>query len=343
MIGRTPLPSSIRQRLNKLWMLVFICLGSTSITACDYINKKLYPDFKVDNVKSPVDKPPFARANPADAISIEKVRDVAEAQPIQNTVAQNDASFSVNPVALNNEMAAEKTLKTDQLFAQDIKTPEDRFKRLETSVQKIASTLNKMSPSITKLIGIESELDALTFQLEELINKGKYDALVKEQSMPAPMIEKKLADTKIESMPKMAQPIPETKTKAKVKSKPKPKAKSKAIPRVQAGDFIKKMRVGDDSGKTRIVFETSERLDYTVTVDNAEKIALISFPKGNVSSNPNILAQYSNLIKSMVQQKDGEGAAFIIDLSKDTEVLKKMRIGPDKHITNHRIVIDLKR
>lgn len=305
------LPPLFRWRkFKKIWFVFFICLATLNITACDYINNKLYPDFKANDVKTPVDKPPFARQNTPPKISIDKIRDIADS----NT--QDSDDFTVNPVAMKTEMADPKGTKTNQLFADPVKTDEERFSRIETRVQKISDTLNKMSPAITKLIGIEGELDSLTFQLEELINKGKLDQLAMEKN-------KHQEDIKTGA------------------SKTAPKETDTT--NTQDSSLIRKIRLGDHPDKTRIVFETTQKLNYTVAIDNDEKIMTITFPKGSFGSNPNAASRQSNIIKSITQTTDSDGAIFAFELTQTAQKLKEMRIPPGAKISRHRIVIDLKR
>ncbi len=341
---------------KKIWIILPLCLVMLNVTGCDYINDKLYPTFRQNKEKAVVDKPPFARQNSAPNISIEKVRDIAESS------IPDDNSFTVNPVALNNQMGKPKGTNTAQLFSQPVGTPEDRFQRIENSVQKISDTISRMSPSITKLMGIENELDALTFQLEELINKGVYDetedrkiAFVEETQTTEKTLKKgSKLEPKTETKPKtksMIGPMPQSKskpesksdTKLELKLEPKPTKTKTSGSKIRPGDLIHTMRLGDHSGKTRIVFETTEKLDYTLTIDNDEKIATITFPKGNMGSNPNVLAYVSDLVKSIEQDKENGGTTIAFELTQKSEKLKGFRISPDKEIPRHRIVIDLKR
>ena len=310
-----------------------------NVTACDYINKKLYPDFRRSHEKVVVEKPPFAQQIPPqqkvvnavpDAtlekiktanieiptketlynrtrkdISIEKIRDIAD------STQQPDSNFTVNPIALNNEKEINSNKpKVEKLFDASIPTTEERFVRFENRMQIISDTINKMSPSITRLIGIENDLGSLTFQLEELIKKGTFDNAQKEKNAPVNTVS------------------------------------HSTVPsgnRYHGDSLIPKIRVGDHKGKTRIVFETKGKIDYDVDIDNKNKIMTISFPEGSLGVTPARYAYASYLIKTIKQNKVENGSVLEFKLNKPTSILKNFYLAPDKKVSNQRIVIDLKR
>lgn len=328
--------SSFRgKRFKKIWCVFYICLAASNITACDYINSKLYPDFKANEVKTQVDKPPFARQNKPPKISIDKMRDIADSSKTQ---IDNEAAFNVNPVALKNEIATPKGLKANDLFSAPTENNEERFARLENEVQKISDTLNKMSPAITRLIGIESELDSLTFQLEELIKKGQLDDIVAQKraanqaflaDVPAP--------TSTENNP-AAQKQGVTPPKQAAQKPP-----SQTVDNSGKQGLIYKIRLGDHPDKTRIVFETTEKLAYTISIDNEENLMLVTFPNGAMTTDPDKAARQSDLIQAIAQTKKGNGSIIAFDLTQNAQKQKEIRIPPGAELARHRIVIDLKR
>ncbi len=337
----------LRGKHKKIWMILPLCLALLNITGCDYVYDKIYPDFKRSTEKTVVSKPPFARQNTAPNISIEKVRDIAD-----STSASDEGKFTVNPVALNNPKDQETNKNPNQLFTETTKTNEDRFQRIEDHVQRISDTLNRMSPSITKLIGIEGELDALTFQLEELINKGVYDEKENRKQNfieEAQVIEEEIkvteetltTDEKLQDTMLKTAPAPHTKNQ--VNSPPQKTVNIKSASNSTADDLISKIRIGDHNGKTRIVFETKRKVDYDIEVDNENKLMLLRFPEGSINANLNRYARASALLKTIKQNKVGAGSVLEFKLNKSTSILKDFYLAPDKEVSNQRLVIDLKR
>ena len=121
----------------KLWFVFLLCCATLNITACDYVERKLYPDFRAKKTKTPIEEPPFVEAKnrkPTKSISIEKVRDIAD-----NAVEQSPTDFTVNPVALNNVKEKPKEEVIDnKLFSAPVTTNQERFDRLESHVQRLS-------------------------------------------------------------------------------------------------------------------------------------------------------------------------------------------------------------
>ncbi len=293
--------------------------------------------------------PPFADSSANDAknaasshkiqspqISIEKVRDLANNAPrdsqitINNT--QNQALADLSPASDNNlsgsDLAKPSGLKINKLFADGTKDTNARFERLENVVQSMASDFKQLKPSIERLVTIESDLENITFQLENLLKQE--DVIDSDTMAPKPMMvmpdqSPSMLSTKIEN----------TKSKAK-----KPYKTPKSY--IKSGDLIHTMRVADHAGKTRVVFETTEKLDYEVTIDNDENLITIQFKNGSLGSDPNTLRRFSKLFKSIAEIKEGNGSLIIFELTKDSEIITKQRIKPGKNNVRHRIFIDFK-
>lgn len=330
MIGHTLFASFWGNRYKKISNIFLICLSLLSITACDYINKTLYPDFKANDVKSTVDKPPFAMEG-AQNISIEKVRD----EPLQDIPDNNEEIITINPVEIkqaqiNNNMKPIQPmgLNTEDLIVKDTSklSIEQRVSNMEIELKRISNMMDKMSPSITKLIGIESELDSLTFQLEDLINKGKFDNM--EQAEP--LVLKQSSKTELASKPA-------PKEDATTKQAPKPKA----VTTPNTGGFIEKIRLGDHPEKSRIVIETNNKLEYKI--DLKGNLLNIVFSKNLVNPNIDKLKIKSALIKSVTHISQNNETIVTFELTKETQLIGTENLKPSSETPNHRIVIDLKR
>lgn len=402
---------------KNLTMISILCLASLNITACDFINNKLYPDFRANEVKSEVDKPPFARE-----ISIEKVRDVAEATHIEDpaftvndvvikepkVVLDTDVPNSLPPVKMAEVKGLNVTPPIDTKISQDnlVDTPaykqaavttqmrqptktdytdntiSDRLAKLESDVVQIQSTIAKMAPSITKLIGIERDLDNLTFQLEDIIKSGtlnKNMALKQPEAivtLPDPAtikpLKKPVSQSKdsvkkdsappvkasIEEKPKASviQPTtPVEEVKSAVNTAPQKalsaeeinqaankETKEKPVSSV-TNSVIKKIRIGDHTGKTRIVVETDSYMEYEVAIDNQEQLMMMAVPTTRLSVDPSKAAKASSLIQAISKNEIDGNMVLAFDLKKTSSIISTERIPPSKDNSNHRIVIDLKR
>ena len=146
-----------RTRKQNIWISVLICLALLNVTAC--------------GTRSSQDK----SKEEANTNLVDNARELARKAP-------NDENFTVNPATLNKEGLMNEGDK--ELFPDSVSSVEERVSRLESNVQRISNTLAKMSPKITKLMDVESELDTLTFQLEEIINRSKSENIVPPAPMP---------------------------------------------------------------------------------------------------------------------------------------------------------------
>ena len=306
-------PYLLQGKGKKTIVTISICLALLNVTGCDFVYNKIYPDFKANKQKTVVEAPPFAR----EEISIEKVRDVAQ------KIDKNDTDFTVNPIAVKSEnlnldiLQEPESTQSHLLFKDVTLSHEERFTRLEKTVQKLSDILQRMEPSVTKLLDIESELDALTFQLEKIVNKNK-----QEQN----------SQNNIQAIaPAATQEI-------------KQEIKTIAVDNTSTTTpLIHKVRLGDHKGKARIVIETAEKLAYDLKLNG--NTATITFPQGRLSDKTSLSARGSQLVQSIQQNTANDGAtALQLNLTKTSKILKQFRMSPDKDVrSNQRIVIDLAR
>ncbi len=235
---------------------------------------------------------------------------IDKARSIANSARDTSDEITVNPVGINNKMADYKTANTDKLFITSPQTTEERFTRLENHVQELHNTFADISPKISKLMTIESELGHLTFQLEKLLNKGENEGFPQASS------------------PRSPTPVTNT-----------------VLP-AQTGDAdISNLRIGQHADKVRIVLETTDRLDYQAAFDNAENFLTVTFPSSNLSpaleNKLNNITQRSRAVRSIILDKNNGNTLIVFDLTKTTSKMKSFRIGADKKHPHHRIVIDL--
>lgn len=99
-------------------------------------------------------------------INIDDLRDVSEAD------SETDSQQSVRSSGIKTTDGQLLGFKTKILFSESLSNEADRFDRLENAVQDIRDEFDKMSPSINRLVSIESDIRELHDQLKVLINNG---------------------------------------------------------------------------------------------------------------------------------------------------------------------------
>ena len=327
-----------------------LCLAMLNVTACDYVFKNFYHLPTTKTAERPPSSLDAATIEPASGgtkeaiavtsqkptISIEKVREAAI------HLKKDTAEFAIDPIQINTEVLQKnnevtntpKGLKTPKLATVENLPSQERFKKLELRVQKISEALNKMSPAITRLIGIENELDALTFQLESLLNQGKLDHLAQNKQSNTPQTTKNNIKKKSDTAAKHISNIA-----------PAAGIPSQVIPETQQNITIYKMRSGDHNGKTRLVFETDRKIIPNISIDNNEKLLMVDFGLSSVKSDIRRMTKSSGMLKTatVIQNPQSNHISLAYDLKSKTSILGRQYIAPDQNIKNHRYVIDIKR
>jgi hypothetical protein len=105
--------------------------------------------------------------------------------------------------------------------------------------------------------------------------------------------------------------------------------------------LIHKIRLGDHSDKTRIVFELEEKTPYSVSTNPSNKTMTINFPSAQYSANAGSRARLSDRVKEINQSKAGNGESFTFQLSKAPKATKDFSMNPDRDVSRQRVVVDL--
>lgn len=221
----------------------------------------------------------------------------------------------------HSELQPARGLNT-QLFAEPVKGNNKRFDRVETAVQNLNDEMNVISPAVIKLMAFEQDMRDL---LQHLREQRRAEA---EGSIPADEAPVALTPQpqKIEKQPLAEVKAPKVET---------PKA-------VATGTGLKIIRLADHKDKTRLVFETSTPMTYTVDLDNTENILIVDFAKGNNSVDTSKVKLHSKLVKSVTESAKGdEGFVLAFPLAKSTRILAQDKIAPGSESPNHRYYIDL--
>lgn len=307
--------SYLGKNKGKIWAVILLCLCTVNATACNFVSSP----------KAPSEPPPANLRKPLmSSIPIQDVRELSK------PATKNDGFGGQPQIAFDNKsINGPKGLKTDMLFSEQVSDNNERFNRLENVVQDIYSNLNEMKPSIQRLISVEKDLQDLTSRLDILLSN---DPVAPRNRNPVNIIPDNQHVDK-NNVINIATP---KKTTVKAVRKDLPNVdRSKAV--------IHALRIGDHTGKTRLVIETSQHLNYSASLDPNENLLTLSFDKGIVDFDVRNLAKKSKLIKDVNTVKEGSGSLIIIELTGSSDLIKQGRIKPNQDNAYHRIFIDLKR
>ncbi len=321
------LPRLFRHRgqiLRRL-VLLFLCLALPNITACDYGQPK--------KVKNKFTHPPYETSK---TITIEKARDIAALAPPEENISVAKIDIFKN----KNELSKPKGPLIEGLFSTPTSDDIERFTRLEKAVQVLANKFNKISPTITRLTEIDRDLENLTYQLEILVNERENfikpapeyrDAVL---PTPAKKAEPEFREAAIPTPPQDIAPA------SGAVSKPKKTELISGGSSVQTMTAsLKKIRIADHLGKTRIVFEGEEKFNVLFKMNPNGRSATLTIAEKSITVDPSLLARKSALINHAIL-KDNT-LQFI--LNSQSEKIAQGYLPPTKSNPNHRVYIDLKR
>lgn len=235
------------------------------------------------------------------SVSATEARDLARP-------ANDNGSFSVQSSQVTTGFSG---LKTNDLFTENISDSNDRFDRLEGTVQDIRNEINAVAPSINRLITIEGDIQNLIVQLETLLS---------EEPPPSPAIA-----------------APKAKT-----SKPKPKEAPKQPYTPHTGTpILQKIRMSDNPKATRLVLETRGKMKYTAELDNNEQLLTLFFETGKANEAISKTPLRSTLIKAISPTPQTKGLILAVSLGAHSRIIKQGVIAPSADNHNYRIYIDL--
>ncbi len=268
----------------------------------------------------------------------------------------------VNTQYMPNGMPALKPMKginADILFSENIKNTGDRFNRVENAVVDLRKEFEVYKPSIVRLAAVESDIQNLIKELEvllqetpsqqpkplDLIGETKDDGDLQVSQLkpqpPPPLPETKDISKALEKSPPKATPPPK-KQERQDKPQPPPKPPPK-LPQYD-GVIAKNLRAGEHADKLRIVIDTNKRTNFSMDLDNDEKLIIIELAdarwigdKSKEFNNSKLLESYS-----IEPINNGKGSMVILSLRKSTTIMREKRLTPDKSNPYHRIYFDLK-
>lgn len=105
---------------------------------------------------------------------------------------------------------------------------------------------------------------------------------------------------------------------------------------------IVRMRSGEDSGRTRVVFEVRGEVRFEARLDNVRKQVRVDLEGADWAAGDGVAFHELSVVRGFrVERLPGGGTQILLELKKDTKLLQAASLGTDKAgIT--RIVIDLR-
>jgi len=222
-----------------------------------------------------------------------------------------------------------KGVNVNTLFDEELSDTDRRFDRLEYAVLGLRQEFESFKPAIVRLVAVEADIQDLIKQLDMLLRS---EPTAPPAPLTPPPSQLSPADQAAPSTPKVAT----NKQPAKPISPKPPPAKS-GEPVVHA------LRVGQHTGKTRLVIDASEKTAYSVELDNQENLLIIEMPDARWNASKQKSFARSPLLKSysVEDMNDGKGSRVILSLKKSTQVIKEQALPPGPN-PNYRIFLDLK-
>ncbi len=235
-----------------------------------------------------------------------------------------------------------KGLNADTLFSENIKNTNKRFDRVENAVVDIRKEFDSYKPSIVRLAAVESDIQNLIKELE---------VLLQETPTPQPPLDLNAHNANEPTLDvQQLNPVP--KQPPELKTPPK-KALPKAVKKVEKkpppvikhykDTVVQNLRAGEHADKIRIVLDTNKQSNFSIDLDNDEKLIIIELPDARWIGDKTKTFKSSKLLESYTIEtlNDGKGTMIVLSLRKATKILSEKRIGPDGNNGYHRIYFDL--
>lgn len=216
---------------------------------------------------------------------------------------------------------AQRVAQNKNLFGKNLRSDRDRLGRLERAVQSMRHDFDKVSPSIRRLMAIEADIQNLIGELKKLTDSPTLTDLSTPYTAPPP----KVAPQKMAPTPQhVAKPY-----------------KAKAMtPAYNGQASVYKVRIGEHTGKTRIVLDVNAQTSFNVDIDNNERIMTIDLPNTAWGTAISKYFRNSPYISSYSVENTGNGSLLIFQLKKQSRISYKDNL---KSLTGsgRRLVIDV--
>ncbi len=259
-----------------------------------------------------------------------------ESSAINNGAMTN----TVSHMGIDKPVPPAARLNPKNMFSHNLRSDSERLDRLERAVQDMRNQFDSVTPSIKRLMAVEGDIQNLLVELKKLSNDP---SMAQPAYAPAPVAsipQTAIAPPQKITPPQQVSPAPRAPqpTQAKVASI---KQYRKSPPPVQGGKAtIYDIRVGEHTGKTRIVLDTNNKTDFKVDIDNSEKIMIIDLPSATWGAATSQSFRKSGFLSSYKVEKTDQGSMLILQLKKSAKIGYKSDLKGTSG-TSRRIVIDL--
>ncbi|MCK5374259.1 MAG: hypothetical protein KAJ40_03160 [Alphaproteobacteria bacterium] len=248
-----------------------------------------------------------------------------------------------------------KGLNYDTLFAEKIKDSGSRFGRVENAVLDLRKEFETYKPAIVRLSAVESDIQNLIKELEVLLQEtpttqhppldltegiGSEDDLLPEDAL----LDVRQLNPQPTPPPDIYEPPPTQKSSAP----PPAKASSRhgSVDRTNNNGHVvaTNFRIGEHDNMLRVAFDTNEDTPFTIELDNDENLIIVELPQASWDGKRDKSFPDSALLDTLsVEPINGEkGSMVILSLKKDTQILQRKHLSPDKTTHYHRVYFDLK-
>lgn len=347
---------TVRQRMSllsgsrKKWVLFTTLWLSLAMVGCDSASSG--PPISRGDVRTEKLK---TNLSPDEARELAQPISATPGLSVDTSAAQNAA---IGSPGFDAQMNPAMGFVSKRLFDTRAESDRERFERLEAAVQALRDDFDKSSPAINRLMAIEQEIQTLVDQLETLV--GGNEAQMADVPAPPVSAERLDDDMPFEpvSMPPPPQDAPATQPGPQETAAEIPAAAANQTPPsapvtppaptqpstpAMAGPTLNGLRMADHGKTTRIVFETTDKIEYTASVD-PENILLVNFSTGSSALVGNQLLPKSDIVKSIdVTPQSNSGFIVAMGLSKMTKIVRQGVLTPDASNPRYRIYIDIER
>lgn len=210
------------------------------------------------------------------------------------------------------------------IFGKDLPNDTARIDRLERAVQDMRNDFNMVEPSIRRLMSIENDMQRLLSELEQLnANNGSTSAVTRRTNNSP--------STTSTAAPRIQSTATPSSSMGFVK---------KSAPATSGQPTVYDLRVGEHSDKTRIVMDVNSKTDFSVDIDNNERIMIVDLPNAGWDARTSQTFAKSLFISSYKVEKSDNGHIVIFQLKKNAKIGYKADLKGFEG-TSRRLVLDI--
>ena len=105
---------------------------------------------------------------------------------------------------------------------------------------------------------------------------------------------------------------------------------------------VRGVRLGEHPGKTRLVLDVSDKVDFATWFQDSEHVFIVNMPDTRIDGATGRILDDHPLIKAYGFQVDDRGATqFIVTMKGEGKLVYDAAMQPNDKYTNHRIVLDV--